>query len=190
MQIRQCVYEVAQTNHGEVLIAECVSSRKAVAIYFLDNDFDLQMEELQETYPTVQFESGNPTQTALVNIIPASKTIYYSCQVVRAINDLDCSLEVKMVQKANTPFAAQVYNAVQKIPKGETRSYSDIAREIGNPSATRAVAGACARNNLAYIVPCHRVIGSSGNLSGYRWGIAKKRTLLQAEGAELRFSAM
>ncbi|ULT96266.1 hypothetical protein L5515_011805 [Caenorhabditis briggsae] len=175
MQIRQCVYEVAQTNHGEVLIAECVSSRKAVAIYFLDNDFDLQMEELQETYPTVQFESGNPTQTALV---------------VRAINDLDCSLEVKMVQKANTPFAAQVYNAVQKIPKGETRSYSDIAREIGNPSATRAVAGACARNNLAYIVPCHRVIGSSGNLSGYRWGIAKKRTLLQAEGAELRFSAM
>ncbi|PIC35059.1 hypothetical protein B9Z55_014532 [Caenorhabditis nigoni] len=133
------------------------------------------MEELQETYPTVQFESGNPTQTAVV---------------VRAINELDCSLEVKMVQKGNTPFAAQVYNAVQKIPKGETRSYSDIAREIGNPSATRAVAGACARNNLAYIVPCHRVIGSSGNLSGYRWGIAKKRALLQAEGAELRFSAM
>lgn len=175
MIIRECAYEIAQTNHGEVLIAECVTSLKVVAVYFLDNDLSLQIEELEETYPTVRFTSGNPTQTA---------------DVVRAINNLDCTVKINMIHKGNTSFGMQVYDAIQKIPKGETRSYSDIAREMGNPAATRAVAGACARNNLAYIVPCHRVIGSTGNLSGYRWGIAKKRELLLAEGAELRFSAM
>ncbi|CAL2040872.1 hypothetical protein CAEBREN_00568 [Caenorhabditis brenneri] len=175
MIIRECVYEVTQTNQGEVLIAECVTSQKVVAIYLLDDDLDMQIEELHDSYPTVHFILGSPTQTT---------------KIVEAINTLDSTVKINAVHKGNTPFGIQVYNAIQKIPKGETRSYSDIAREIGNPSATRAVAGACARNNLAYIVPCHRVIGSTGNLSGYRWGITKKRQLLQAEGAELRFSVM
>uniref|UniRef100_A0A1I7TE46 Methylated-DNA--protein-cysteine methyltransferase n=1 Tax=Caenorhabditis tropicalis TaxID=1561998 RepID=A0A1I7TE46_9PELO len=175
MIIRECVYEVVQTNQGEVLIAECVTSQKVIAIYFLDEDLDVQIEELHDNYPTVHFINGSPTQKA---------------EVVRAINTLDSTVKINVMPKGNSAFGIQVYNAIQKIPKGETRSYTEIAREIGNPSATRAVAGACARNNLAYIIPCHRVIGSTGNLSGYRWGIAKKRQLLQAEGAELRFSAM
>ncbi|CAB60594.2 Methylated-DNA--protein-cysteine methyltransferase [Caenorhabditis elegans] len=175
MIIRECVYEVVETDQGQALIAECVGSQKVVAIYLLDDDLDDQMEELHDAYPTVNFIPGKPTQ---------------SSGIVQALNTLDSTIKVNAVHKGDTAFGMQVYSAIQKIPKGETRSYSDIAREIGNPSAVRAVASACARNNLAYIVPCHRVIGSTGNLSGYRWGIAKKRRLLQAEGAELRFSVM
>jgi AraC family transcriptional regulator of adaptative response/methylated-DNA-[protein]-cysteine methyltransferase len=74
-----------------------------------------------------------------------------------------------------------VWDALRKIPRGETRTYSEIARAIGAPSATRAVARACAKNEIALAVPCHRVIGKDGSLRGYRWGLARKRKLLERE---------
>ena len=70
-----------------------------------------------------------------------------------------------------------------KIPRGETRTYSQLAREMGQPNATRAVARACASNRVSVLVPCHRVVGASGSLTGYRWGVERKRQLLEAEGA-------
>jgi AraC family transcriptional regulator, regulatory protein of adaptative response / methylated-DNA-[protein]-cysteine methyltransferase len=84
-----------------------------------------------------------------------------------------------------TVFQLRVWQALRQIPRGETRSYSELAREMGEPNATRAVARACATNRVALIVPCHRVVGADGSLTGYRWGVERKRELLQTERASL-----
>jgi len=80
-----------------------------------------------------------------------------------------------------TVFQLRVWQALRQIPRGETRSYSQLAAELGEPNATRAVARACATNRVAILVPCHRVVGASGALTGYRWGVERKRRLLEAE---------
>jgi AraC family transcriptional regulator, regulatory protein of adaptative response / methylated-DNA-[protein]-cysteine methyltransferase len=80
-----------------------------------------------------------------------------------------------------TAFQARVWEALKRIPRGETRSYAQLASDLGQPTAIRAVARACASNPVAIVIPCHRVIGSSGGLSGYRWGIERKATLLKIE---------
>jgi len=82
-----------------------------------------------------------------------------------------------------TAFQLKVWQALRRIPRGETRSYSQLARELGDPKATRAVARACATNRVAIVVPCHRVVGASGSLTGYRWGVERKQKLLEAESA-------
>ncbi|MDE3147926.1 MAG: methylated-DNA--[protein]-cysteine S-methyltransferase [Acidobacteriota bacterium] len=81
-----------------------------------------------------------------------------------------------------TTFQLRVWQALRQIPRGETRSYSQLARELGDAKATRAVARACATNRVALVVPCHRVVGAAGSLTGYRWGVDRKRQLLEAEG--------
>ena len=83
-----------------------------------------------------------------------------------------------------TAFQWRVWHALQRIPRGSTRSYSQIAAEIGAPRSARAVAKACGRNHLAVVVPCHRVIREDGSLGGYRWGIARKQTLLEREAKQ------
>lgn len=80
-----------------------------------------------------------------------------------------------------TVFQLRVWQALRQIPRGQTRSYSQLARELGDPKATRAVARACATNRVALVVPCHRVVGAGGSLTGYRWGMETKRQLLEAE---------
>jgi AraC family transcriptional regulator of adaptative response/methylated-DNA-[protein]-cysteine methyltransferase len=80
-----------------------------------------------------------------------------------------------------TVFQLRVWEALRRIPRGETRSYSQLAREMGEPTATRAVARACALNRVAVVVPCHRVVGANGSLTGYRWGVERKKALLAAE---------
>jgi AraC family transcriptional regulator of adaptative response/methylated-DNA-[protein]-cysteine methyltransferase len=87
------------------------------------------------------------------------------------------------VDLRGTAFQLRVWQALRQIPRGETRSYSQLARQMGMPNATRAVAHACATNRVAIVVPCHRVVGVSGSLTGYRWGVERKRQLLEAEGA-------
>lgn len=80
-----------------------------------------------------------------------------------------------------TVFQLRVWQALRQIPRGETRTYSQLARELGDPNATRAVARACALNRVSVLVPCHRVVGADGSLTGYRWGVERKRKLLEAE---------
>ncbi len=80
-----------------------------------------------------------------------------------------------------TVFQLRVWQALRQIPRGQTRSYSQLARELGDAKAVRAVARACAMNRVAILVPCHRVVGADGSLTGYRWGVERKRKLLQAE---------
>jgi AraC family transcriptional regulator of adaptative response/methylated-DNA-[protein]-cysteine methyltransferase len=80
-----------------------------------------------------------------------------------------------------TAFQRQVWERLRTIPLGETRTYAGLAAEIGNPAAVRAVARACARNPVSLAVPCHRVVGSGGDLTGYRWGVPRKAALLAGE---------
>jgi len=85
------------------------------------------------------------------------------------------------VDVRGTAFQARVWRALQEIPAGQTRTYAQVATAIGEPTATRAVARACATNRVALAVPCHRVIRSDGSLAGYRWGLAVKTALLESE---------
>jgi AraC family transcriptional regulator of adaptative response/methylated-DNA-[protein]-cysteine methyltransferase len=80
-----------------------------------------------------------------------------------------------------TPFQWQVWEALRRIPPGETRTYQEIAREVGRPTAARAVARACASNRVALVIPCHRVVRETGELGGYRWGVERKRQILEQE---------
>jgi AraC family transcriptional regulator of adaptative response/methylated-DNA-[protein]-cysteine methyltransferase len=90
--------------------------------------------------------------------------------------DLDLDLDLR-----GTAFQLKVWQALRQIPRGETRTYSQLARELGDAKATRAVARACALNRVSLMVPCHRVVGVSGSLTGYRWGVERKQRLLDAE---------
>jgi len=90
---------------------------------------------------------------------------------------LDLSLDVRA-----SAFRRRVWDALAAIPRGETRSYADVARAVGAPGAARAVASACAANPVAVAIPCHRVVASGGGLGGYRWGVERKRVLLEREG--------
>jgi AraC family transcriptional regulator of adaptative response/methylated-DNA-[protein]-cysteine methyltransferase len=94
-------------------------------------------------------------------------------------------LAALQIDLRGTAFQLKVWQALRRIPRGETRSYSQLARELGDPKATRAVARACATNRVAIVVPCHRVVGASGSPTGYRWGIERKRMLLEAERVKL-----
>lgn len=82
---------------------------------------------------------------------------------------------------SGTEFQETVWAALCRIPSGETRTYQQLAKVIGHPAATRAVAHACACNDIAVLIPCHRVVRSDGNAGGYRWGVTRKQALLQAE---------
>ena len=111
-----------------------------------------------------------------------SKLVDEAIQSVRDGSDLTNSDSLgAALDLRGTVFQLRVWQALQKIPRGETRSYSELARELGEPNATRAVARACATNRVALIVPCHRVVGADGSLTGYRWGMERKRQILEAE---------
>ncbi len=104
----------------------------------------------------------------------------WTSQVIAWLEGWQPALDLPLDLRA-TAFQHRVWAALQAIPLGETRSYSDIAAAIGQPKATRAVAQACARNPVALVIPCHRVLRKDGQLGGYRWGIERKQRLLSAE---------
>jgi AraC family transcriptional regulator of adaptative response/methylated-DNA-[protein]-cysteine methyltransferase len=103
---------------------------------------------------------------------------------VRAVADTLAGKRAEVpVDLLGTAFQKKVWDALMKIPKGETRSYAEVAASLGAPRASRAVASACAHNRLAIVVPCHRVVRGDGSLGGYRWGLPMKERLLQRERA-------
>lgn len=111
-----------------------------------------------------------------------SRLVDAALESVREGNDLTENRgRTDALDLRGTVFQLRVWQALRKIPRGETRSYSQLARELGDPKATRAVARACATNRVALLVPCHRVVGADGSLTGYRWGLKRKRQLLKAE---------
>jgi AraC family transcriptional regulator of adaptative response/methylated-DNA-[protein]-cysteine methyltransferase len=111
-----------------------------------------------------------------------SRLVSAAVESVRQGDDLPASRSMAdSLDLRGTVFQLRVWNALRQIPRGQTRSYSQLARELGDPKATRAVARACAVNRVAIVVPCHRVVGADGALTGYRWGVERKRKLLAAE---------
>jgi AraC family transcriptional regulator of adaptative response/methylated-DNA-[protein]-cysteine methyltransferase len=111
-----------------------------------------------------------------------SKLVDEALDTVRDGSDLVQSrARLESLDLRGTVFQLRVWQALRAIPRGETRTYSQLARDMGEPKATRAVARACATNRVAIVVPCHRVIGVSGSLTGYRWGVDRKRQILAAE---------
>jgi len=110
-----------------------------------------------------------------------SRWIEAAVEIVRSGTNLFQNQTTMELDLRGTVFQLRVWQALRKIPRGETRSYSQLARELGDAKATRAVARACATNRVALLVPCHRVVGAGGSLTGYRWGVERKRHLLEAE---------
>jgi len=147
---------IGETSLGLTLVAH--SEKGVCAILFGASRASL-MRDLRERFPDAVFESE---ERALEAFVAGS----------------DFALDLR-----GTSFQALVWKALCAIPCGRTASYADIAKAIGKPKAARAVAQACAANPIAVAVPCHRVVASSGRLSGYRWGAARKRALLAREAA-------
>jgi AraC family transcriptional regulator of adaptative response/methylated-DNA-[protein]-cysteine methyltransferase len=160
-------FAVGQTSLGAILVA---SSKKGVASILLGDDPDELVRNLQDRFPKARLIGADRDYEALV------------ARVVGFVETpgigLDLPLDVR-----GTAFQQRVWRALQEIPVGETVSYADIARRIGSPKAVRAVAGACAANNLAVAIPCHRVVRNDGSLSGYAWGVERARVLLAREAS-------
>ena len=158
-------FAVGESFLGAILVA---SSQKGVAAILLGDDPDTLVRDLQDRFPKARLIGADGAYEALV------------AQVVGFVEaprmGLDLPLDVR-----GTAFQQRVWRALRDIPAGETVSYAEIARRIGSPKAVRAVAGACAANNLAVAIPCHRVVRNDGALSGYAWGVARKRGLLNRE---------
>jgi AraC family transcriptional regulator of adaptative response/methylated-DNA-[protein]-cysteine methyltransferase len=158
-------FAVAQCSLGAVLVA---SSAKGVASILLGDDPDTLVRDLQDRFPRARLIGMDRDYEALIAQV---------CGFVENPNTgLDLPLDVR-----GTAFQRRVWQALQEIPVGERISYSDVARRIGSPKATRAVAGACAANNIAVAIPCHRVVRNDGALSGYAWGVDRKMALLDRE---------
>lgn len=151
---------------------------------------------LREEFPAATLKR-DPSLEAMVNaalravcgpansskkLAPLQMAIFNETKPKRAKSEQFAAPQV--LDLRGTAFQLKVWQALRRIPRGETRSYSQLARELGDPKATRAVARACATNRVAIVVPCHRVVGASGSLTGYRWGVERKRMLLEAEGAK------
>lgn len=158
-------FTLSQSSLGQVLIAS--SSRGLCAILFGDGAASLE-DDLRRRFPKAQLKRDDSKLAKLATLAVAT--------IERPSHGIDLPLDLK-----GTAFQQAVWRELRKIPPGSTRSYGEIAEAIGAPSAVRAVAGACARNNLAVAVPCHRVVARDGSSSGYRWGKERKIALLQRE---------
>ncbi|GHD56551.1 methylated-DNA--[protein]-cysteine S-methyltransferase [Jeongeupia chitinilytica] len=157
---------------GTVLVAQSAGGICAVLIG--DAAASL-LDDLQARFPKARIGQGDETTVALL------------AQVLALISRPAHAIAVPLDARG-TAFQQAVWQALRQIPAGETRSYAELAKALGAPSAVRAVAGACAANPLAVVVPCHRVLRSDGTISGYRWGVERKQALLalEARGAEAR----
>lgn len=157
---------------GVMLIA--ATGRGLCAVRFGDDEAKLE-RELREEFRAAAIQRDDTALRPFAKaIVPAVKG---------DAGFVDLPLDIKA-----TAFQQKVWDALRQIPCGETRSYAEIARQIGDPSATRAVARACASNPVAVVVPCHRVVRGTGDLAGYRWGVERKQKLLRAEGARQQVS--
>ena len=158
-------FAIGQSSLGAILVAR---SQRGVCAISLGDDPDALLRELQDRFPRAELIGGDAGFERLV------------AQVVGLIEQpgigIDLPLDVR-----GTAFQQRVWDALRKIPAGQTASYTQIAQRIGAPKSVRAVAQACASNTLAVAIPCHRVVRSDGALSGYRWGVERKRELLARE---------
>ena len=160
-------FAVGESTLGAILVAQ---SEIGVCAILLGDDPDALVRELQDRFPRASLVGGDRKFEQLV-----AKVVGF---VERPSEGLDLPLDIR-----GTAFQQRVWQALREIPAGSVASYREIAQRIGQPGAVRAVAGACAANALAVAIPCHRVIRNDNSLSGYRWGVERKRELLARESA-------
>ncbi|MEJ2630713.1 MAG: bifunctional DNA-binding transcriptional regulator/O6-methylguanine-DNA methyltransferase Ada [Acidihalobacter sp.] len=153
---------------GTVLVA---ATDKGVCAISLGDEPDVLLRELQQRFPKAQLIGGDADFERSI------------AEVIGFLQAPERGLELPLDIRG-TAFQQRVWQALREIPSGSTANYADIARRIGQPAATRAVARACAANPLAVAIPCHRVIRTDGSLSGYRWGVERKQALLEREASE------
>lgn len=158
-------FAVGQCSLGAILVAQ---SERGVCAILLGDDPHQLVCDLQDKFRRANLIGADHTFEQLI-----AKVVGF---IEAPALGLDLPLDVR-----GTAFQERVWQALREIPAGRTASYADIAQRIGAPKAMRAVAQACGANNLAVAIPCHRVVRSDGNLSGYRWGVERKRQLLERE---------
>ena len=158
-------FAVGACSLGTVLVA---ATAKGVCTIGLGDDPDALVHELEDRFPRAELVGGDPEFEALV-----ARVVGF---VEAPALGLDLPLDIR-----GTTFQQRVWRALRGVPAGATATYGEIAERIGSPGAARAVARACASNPLAIAIPCHRVVRNDGALSGYRWGVERKRALLDRE---------
>jgi AraC family transcriptional regulator of adaptative response/methylated-DNA-[protein]-cysteine methyltransferase len=158
-------FAIGECSLGAILVAR---SERGVCAILMGDDPDALARELQDRFPKANLIGGDAQFERQV------------AQVVGFVEapgaGLDLPLDVR-----GTAFQKRVWQALRRIPAGKTVSYTELAKRIGAPKSVRAVAGACAANPIAVAIPCHRVVRNDGGLSGYRWGVERKRALLARE---------
>src|SRR4030081_1195033 len=160
-------YTVAKSPLGKVLVA--ATERGVSAVYFGDAESAL-IAELRQEYPRAEIAPAPDSYQKWVR------------EIVQRTEGREPRLELPLDLQA-TAFQRRVWQGMRRIPRGRARSYSQVARSLGQPKAVRAVARACARNPVSIVVPCHRVIREDGALAGYRWGLSRQEQLLKKERA-------
>lgn len=158
-------YTIRQSSLGHILVA---STAKGIRAVFLDNDPSVLVRNLEKRFPRALLVAREEEPGDLAE------------RVVALAEDPRLSLDLPL-DIQGTDFQKRVWQAIRAIPFGETSTYLDIARSIGAPKASRAVAQACGANHIAVVIPCHRVVRKDGHISGYRWGVERKRVLLERE---------
>ena len=160
-------FAVGQCSLGAILVAQ---SEKGICSILLGDEPQALLEQLQDQFPKARLIGGDAAYERLV------------AEVVGFVEapalGLDLPLDVQ-----GTAFQERVWQALREVPVGSRVSYTEIAERIGAPKAVRAVAMACAANRIAVAIPCHRVVRRDGDISGYRWGVERKRQLLARETA-------
>jgi AraC family transcriptional regulator, regulatory protein of adaptative response / methylated-DNA-[protein]-cysteine methyltransferase len=160
-------FAVGECSLGSILVAQ---SDRGICAILLGDDPDSLARDLQDQFPKANLIGGDAGFERLV-----AKVVGF---VEAPALGLDLPLDVR-----GTAFQQRVWQSLRKIPAGSTASYTDVAKLIGCPNSVRAVAQACGANPLAIAIPCHRVVRSDGDLSGYRWGVERKRKLIDREAA-------
>lgn len=158
-------FALGQCSLGAILVA---ATDKGICAIALGDDPDALLRDLQDRFPKAKLIGGDEDFEKLVATVVGF--------VETPSQGLDLPLDIR-----GTAFQQRVWEALRTIPAGTTASYAEIAKRIGRPRAVRAVAQACANNVIAVAIPCHRVVRNDGALSGYRWGVARKRALLDRE---------
>jgi AraC family transcriptional regulator of adaptative response/methylated-DNA-[protein]-cysteine methyltransferase len=160
-------FAVGECSLGSILVAR---SAKGICAILLGDDPEALVRDLQDRFPRASLVGGDAgferTVAAVIGFVEAPAV------------GLDMPLDIR-----GTAFQQRVWRALRQIPAGSTATYAEVAARIGTPHGARAVSQACAANLVAVAIPCHRVVKTDGSLSGYRWGVARKRTLLEREGA-------
>jgi len=161
-------FGLSETTLGLMLVAASV---RGVCAIFLGGDSEYLVQALHKRFPKAEISPAATDDVGFAQLLDA---------VAQLAEHPETSLEHPL-DIHGTTFQQRVWQALCEIAPGKTASYTEIARRIGAPRAVRAVAGACAANPLAIVIPCHRVVHADGSLSGYHWGVERKRALLEKE---------